>query len=129
MPAGVLSFLADIVLVAHLAFVVFVVLGGLLVFRWPRVAWLHIPCALWGGLVEMFGWLCPLTPLEVALRRAAGEGGYRGGFLEYYLEPLLYPPGLSRGWQVGLGLFVITLNAVIYLTVWRRRRAGRSERV
>jgi hypothetical protein len=123
--ARALSLLADLVLTGHVAFVLFVVFGGLLALRWPRAAWVHVPCAFWGALVEVAGWVCPLTPLEVALRRAAGEGGYSGGFLAHYVEPLLYPPGLTRGMQVGLGLAVIALNLGVYAVVWRRRR--RSE--
>jgi hypothetical protein len=116
-----LSLLADLVLVGHVAFVAFVVLGGLLVLRWRRVAWLHVPCALWGAWVEVAGWVCPLTPLENALRRAAGEAGYAGGFLEHYVAPILYPPGLTRGIQVALGIAVLALNVVVYSAAWRRR--------
>ena len=116
------SVLADAVLVLHLAFVVFVVLGGLLVLRWPRVAWLHLPCAAWGAMVELTGWICPLTPLETSLRDLAGQGGYEGSFLERYVVPLLYPGTLTREIQVGLGIAVLALNAGIYAWVlWRRR--------
>lgn len=115
-----LSLLADLVLVGHVAFVAFVVLGGLLVLRWGRVAWLHVPCALWGAWVEIAGWMCPLTPLENALRRAAGQAGYAGGFLEHYVAPVLYPPGLTRGFQVALGVAVLALNVAVYSIVWRR---------
>jgi Protein of Unknown function (DUF2784) len=106
--------LADAVLLAHLLFVVFVVAGGLLVLRWPRVAWLHVPAALWGVVVEWSGALCPLTPLEVALRRAGGEAGYGGGFVEHYVWPVLYPAALTRGTQFVLGAFVVAINVVIY---------------
>lgn len=116
--------LADLVLVAHVAFVVFVVLGGLLVLRWRRLAWAHLPCALWGAWVELAGWVCPLTPLENRLRRAAGGAGYAEGFLTHYVVPLLYPPGLTRGMMMGLGVGVIVLNAALYTWVWRRNRKG-----
>ena len=119
--------LADVALVAHLAFVLFVVLGGFFVLRRLRVAWLHLPCALWGAWVELAGWICPLTPLEVSWRRQAGEVGYSGGFLEHYFTRLLYPDGLTRGVQVGLGVVVLALNLVVYTLAWRRWRARRLE--
>lgn len=128
----ILSFLADLVLAFHAAFVGFVVLGGLLVLRWPRAAWVHVPCALWGSWVVIVGWICPLTPLESALRRAAGEVGYRGGFLDHYVQFVLYPPGLTRGVQVALGATALAFNVAVYAWVWRRRakparRAKRRE--
>ena len=119
------SVLADLVLAGHAAFVVFVMLGGLLVLRWSRVAWVHVPSALWGVWVEVAGKVCPLTPMENELRRAAGESGYPGGFLEHYLTPIIYPHGLTRGIEVGLGVAVLLLNLVVYTVVWQRtlRRA------
>jgi hypothetical protein len=122
---AVYALLANLVVGAHLAFVVFVVLGGLLVLRWPRVAWVHVPCAIWGGIVELMGWVCPLTPLEHEFRRRAGEGVYGTTFLEHYVIPLLYPGALTRGMQIGLGLGVVVLNVAVYALVWRRRRAAR----
>lgn len=116
--------LADLVVVVHLAFVAFVVLGGLLVLRRGWVAWLHLPAALWGALIELFGWVCPLTPLEQWLRRRAGEAGYQGGFVEHYLLPILYPGELTREIQVMLGVAVLVLNLAVYGWVLRRRRAG-----
>lgn len=115
------SLLADVVLGAHAAFVLFVALGGLLVLRRPRVAWAHVPCAVWGAWVELAGWVCPLTPLENELRRRAGEAGYAGGFLEHYVTPVLYPQGLTREVQVGLGVAVVVVNVVVYWVAWRRR--------
>jgi hypothetical protein len=115
--------LADLVVVLHLGFVLFVVLGGLLALRWPRAAWLHLPAALWGAGIEFVHGVCPLTPLENRLRELGGESGYSGGFVEHYLLPVLYPAGLSRSAQLALGLFVVALNAAIYLQVWRRRRS------
>lgn len=122
--------LADLVVGAHVAFVLFVVFGGLLVVRWPKVAWAHVPCALWGAWVELAGKVCPLTPLEVRLRRAAGEAGYSGGFLERYVIPILYPGELTRGVQIGLGLAVLALNVGLYAWAVRsaRRRRGEAER-
>jgi len=106
--------LADLVLVVHITFVLFVVLGGLLVLRWPRAAWLHIPAAIWGVLIEYTGWICPLTPLENSFRARGGEMGYSGGFIEHYIQPLLYPAGLTRGTQIALGSFVLLLNLGAY---------------
>ena len=118
--------LADAVLVLHLAFVVFVVLGGLLVLRAPRLAWLHLPAAAWGAIIELFGFVCPLTPLENRLRRLGGEETYSGGFIEHYVASLLYPQGLTRGIQYVLAAFVIAVNVAIYWIIWRRRPRGRS---
>ncbi|MFS8976560.1 DUF2784 domain-containing protein [Cupriavidus necator] len=119
------AWLADLVVVAHGLFILFVVAGGLLVLRWPRVAWLHLPAAAWGVLIEWFGWICPLTPLENTLRKAAGQAGYSGGFVERYLLPLIYPPGLTPAVQLWLGLVVLVVNVAIYALWWRRRRAAR----
>jgi len=112
---------ADAVLALHLAFVVFVVFGGLLVLRTPRIAWLHLPAVAWGALIEFSGWICPLTPLEVALRRRAGEAGYGGDFVEHYLVALIYPAGLTRELQVSIGAAVLLINLVVYFVLWRRR--------
>ena len=114
---------ADLVLVVHLAFVLFVVLGGLLALRWRRVAWVHVPVALYGAMVEFVGFICPLTPLEVWLRRRGGEAGYAGGFIEHYIVAALYPRGLTRGVQLALGTAVLVLNGIVYLVWWRRRRS------
>jgi len=116
--------LADLVLALHGIFVLFVVLGGLLVLRWPWMAWAHVPAACWGIVVEMTGWICPLTPLEVALRRAAGEILYEMTFLERYLVPLIYPSTLTREMQVGLGGMVLVVNIVVYGIAVRRARRG-----
>jgi len=115
------SLAADLVASLHFAFVVFVVLGGLLVLRWPRLAWLHLPAVAWGASIELLGWICPLTPLENRLRHEAGLAGYEGGFVEHYLLPLLYPASLSRSVQVILGLSVLLINAVLYGSILRRR--------
>lgn len=118
--------LAEAVLLAHFAFVVFVVAGGLLTLRWPRVAWAHVPCAAWGAFVELSGGICPLTPLENEMRRRAGQSGYGEGFLEHYIVPVLYPTGLTREIQVGLGVAVLLLNAGVYAWVWRRHLRDRG---
>ena len=116
-------FLADVVLLLHLAFVVFVVAGGLLVLRRPRLAWIHLPAAAWGALVEFMGWPCPLTPLENRLRRLGGEAGYESGFIEHYITAVLYPEGLPREVQFALGAFVLLVNGSIYTRLLRARRS------
>ncbi len=117
--------LADLVVFAHVAFIVFVLLGGLLALRWPRAPWLHLPAAVWGVAVELLGWFCPLTPLETHLRRASGAAGYSGGFVERYLIPIVYPAELTRELQLLLGCAVLGSNVAIYLVVWRRLRGAR----
>ena len=116
--------LADLALVLHLGFVLFVVLGGLLVVRWPRLAWVHIPAAVWGVLIEYTGWICPLTPLENSLRVRGGEPGYGGGFIQHYIQPLLYPNGLTRGTQLVLGSAVLLLNVAAYAAAFLPRQSS-----
>ena len=113
--------LADAVLGVHLLYIVFVVVGGLLVARWAWVAALHLPAAAWGAAVELCGLWCPLTPLENAFRARAGEGGYEGGFIERYLLPLIYPGALTREMQLAMGAGVVLLNLGLYFWIWRRR--------
>ncbi|MDT3671990.1 MAG: DUF2784 domain-containing protein [Aromatoleum sp.] len=115
------GFAADLVVALHFAFILFVVAGGLLALRWPRLAWVHLPLVAWGAGIELIGWVCPLTPLENVLRRAAGQAGYAGGFIDHYLTPLIYPPGLTREHQLALGLFVTIVNVVIYGMIALRR--------
>ena len=115
---------ADAVLVLHLAFVLFVIFGGVLALRWPRLAWVHIPVALYGATIEFVGFICPLTPLENSLRHAGGEAGYAGGFIDHYITATLYPSGLTRAIQLVLGVGVLLLNAIVY-TIWFRRRRRR----
>ncbi len=110
--------LADAVLVLHLAFVAWVVAGGLVVLRWRRAAWLHLPAVAWGALVELAGWVCPLTPLEMTLRRAAGDPYHHDSFVAEHLLPVLYPGDLTRPVQIVLGLAVLALNGAIYARVW-----------
>ena len=119
-----LSLLADLVLAVHATFLLFVVLGGLLVLWKPRIAWVHIPCAMWGAWVELVGWICPLTPLEVDLRIRAGEVGYGGGFIERYVTAVLYPQGLTREIQIGLGIAVIAVNIIVYIIVIKKARTN-----
>jgi hypothetical protein len=116
--------LADLVLVVHLSFVLFVVLGGLLVLRWPKMAWLHVPAAIWGVLIEYAGWICPLTPLENSLRHSGGEAGYSGGFIEHYIQPALYPAGLTRGTQMVLGSLALIVNLTAYGVLIAGRKRG-----
>ncbi len=120
------ALLADLVLVLHAAFIVFVVLGGLLVLWRRHIVWLHIPAAAWGILIEFRGWICPLTFLENDLRQAAGGNGYAGGFIDHYLAPLVYPEALTPETQVMLGLAALLANVVIYTLVWRRFRSRRA---
>jgi hypothetical protein len=118
--------LAELIVLVHFGFVLFVVLGGLLVLRWPRLAWFHLPAAVWGGLIELTGVICPLTPLEKWLRLAGGLAAYEGGFIAHYILPVLYPAGLTRGIQIALGVAVTALNLAVYATLALRRRGGRA---
>ena len=113
---------ADAVVLLHLVFILFVALGGLLVLRWPRVAWAHLPAVVWGALIEFTGWICPLTPLENQLRAAAGDPAYTGGFIDRYIVPIVYPAQLTRGTQLALGTAVIVVNLAIYGAVIIRQR-------
>ncbi|HEX5387166.1 MAG TPA: DUF2784 domain-containing protein [Gemmatimonadales bacterium] len=114
--------IADLVVLFHVAFVLFVVLGGLLVLRWGWVAWAHLPAAAWGAWIEFSGRVCPLTPLENSLRLASGQPAYAGDFVGHYILPVLYPAGLTHGVQVALGMFVVGLNLAIYSVVTARSR-------
>ena len=105
---------ADLLVLVHLAFIVFVVAGGFTVFKWHWMALLHIPAAAWGALIEFRGWVCPLTPWENSLRKLAGKDGYSEGFIEHYVLQLVYPPGLTRDIQTTLGLIVVGINLLIY---------------
>lgn len=120
--------LADAVLLLHFGFVLFVAAGGLLVMKWPRLAWLHLPALLWAVWIELSGNLCPLTPMEQSLRQQAGEVAYTGSFIGHYIEPILYPAGLTREAQWWLAGTVLALNLLIYLLVIRARRVARSQR-
>lgn len=106
--------LADCVVLLHFAFVIFVVIGGLFVIRWRKIAWVHLPVVIYAALIELIGWVCPLTPLENWLRRKGGQAGYQVSFIEQYLLPLLYPVGYTRAVQLTLGFSVLAVNLVIY---------------
>ncbi|WP_454061852.1 DUF2784 domain-containing protein [Candidatus Nitrospira salsa] len=113
--------LADLVLVFHLCFILFVLVGGLLILRWNWVLWVHLPAVLWVAALEFGGWICPLTPLENWLRHSGGEAGFSGGFIEHYLVPVIYPDGLTLSIQWYLGLSVVLLNLGLYSFVYSRR--------
>ena len=112
---------ADLVVLLHLGFILFVALGGFLVLRWQRLAWVHVPAVIWGALVEIAGWICPLTPLENSLRKAAGDAAYTGGFIEQYIVPIIYPAAMTREMQIGLGAAVIIINLLVYRVAILRR--------
>lgn len=110
---------ADVVVILHLAFILFAAAGGLLVLRWPRLMWLHLPAVGWAAAIELFGWACPLTVLENRWRSAAGS--YEGGFIAHYLLPIIYPPGLTRDMQIMLGVAVVAVNVIVYYVLAARR--------
>lgn len=114
--------LADLVLIAHLLFIVFVVAGAALVARWNGLMPVHLLAVAWGAAIEFAGWVCPLTPLEKWARNMAGEAGYDSGFIEHYLAAIIYPGGLTRGMQLVLGVFVLLINLFAYLMIFKRRR-------
>lgn len=119
---------ADGILLIHLGFILFVVLGALAVFRLPRFAWIHLPAAAWGAFVELSGRLCPLTTLENVLRTRAGQAGYADSFIEHYLVSIIYPAGLTRGMQLSLAGFVVVVNVILYALLIRRRLAMSQSR-
>jgi len=119
------SVAADSLVILHLVFIAFVLLGGLLQLKWRWLIYLHLPAVAWGILIELQGWLCPLTPLEQHFRRLAGETGYSGGFIQHYLLPLIYPAGLTRELQTLFALCVITANLVIYTVIYAKYLRGR----
>lgn len=112
--------LANALVLLHLAFILFVVAGGLLLPWKPRLVWLHLTAVAWGAAIEFMGWICPLTPLENHFRRLSGESGYEGGFIEHYLLPLIYPETLTPARQTLLGVLALSINILIYLWLWRR---------
>jgi hypothetical protein len=116
------SAIADAFVVVHFAFTAFVIFGGFLTWRWPRLALAHLPALAWGCWIEVSHSICPLTPLENHWRHLAGEAGYRGGFLAHYLVRVLYPPGLTWQIQQELAVLLITINVVAYAGLIRRRR-------
>ena len=120
---------ADALVVVHLGFILFVVTGGFLAWRWRKVAWIHLPVACWGALIEFAGWVCPLTPLENDMRRLAGDLGYEGGFIEHYVTPVIYPAQLTVQIQIGLGILVLLLNGFAYSVYFIRRRSHQNTSV
>jgi len=116
------SAIADALVVVHFAFTAFVIFGGFLTWRWPRIALLHLPALVWGCWIEISHSICPLTPLENHWRQLAGEAGYREGFLAHYLVRVLYPPGLTWDVQYELAALLVAVNAVAYVGLVRRRR-------
>ena len=121
--------LADATVLLHLLFIAFMVMGGALALRWPRLAWLHLPLAAWGMLVQWMSWICPLTPLENWFRAAGGGTAYPGGFVEHYLVPILYPVAAGPRFHLILGFAVLATNAAIYgVLLGRSLRARRSRR-
>ena len=112
--------LADLTSLTHLAFILFVVLGAVLVVRWPKLMWLHLPAAAWGVLIEFAGWYCPLTDVENFFLHRAGEAGYKGGFVSHYILSMIYPHGLKRGLEIAIGAFVLVVNAALYVRVFRK---------
>ncbi len=120
--------LANGIVGLHLAFILFAMLGGLLVLRWPRCGFIHVPSVAWAALVELMHWPCPLTPIENWLRNAGGRGEYERGFVEHYLIPVIYPPGLSPTHQIALGVALVALNLGVYFVLWRRATRLRASR-
>lgn len=118
------ALLADAVLVLHGAFIVFALFGALTLLWRTTMAWLHLPAVAWATWVAFSGAICPLTPLEQSLRRAAGQAGYEGGFIEHYLTALIYPEGLTRNLQLAFGAVVLALNLALYAMVAIRLRFG-----
>lgn len=117
---------ADLLVLAHTLFVLFVVLGGLLVARWPRLVWVHLPAAAWGVLIEFEGWICPLTPFENYLRERGGSSTYQDDFVVHYIVPLLYPAHLTTSLQFWLGSAAIVSNVLAYWFVLRRHAGTTS---
>lgn len=113
--------LADLTLLFHLIFIIFVIVGGFLAIRWPGMAWVHLPAMVWGVAIEFAGWICPLTPLENWLLRAGGQAGYSGGFIERYLLPVIYPTHLTPEMQIYLGAGVLFINLIAYALFFRYR--------
>lgn len=114
--------IADLIVILHFIFIIFALVGGLLVLKWRRVAWGHLPAVLWAAFIEFTGGVCPLTPLENWLRLKGGNGAYQSEFIENYIMALIYPAALTPQMQMLLGLIVITINLAVYAGVWRRTR-------
>ncbi|MGB8718574.1 MAG: DUF2784 domain-containing protein [Desulfobacterales bacterium] len=117
---------ADMLVILHLGFIVFVVLGGFAGLKWRRLIYLHLPAAAWGALIVFKGWICPLTPLEIYLRRAGGQAGYSGSFIDHYLIPIIYPAALTRELQIAMGVMVVAINLLPY--GWMMARYARKRK-
>jgi hypothetical protein len=124
----VYNILADAIVVIHLLFIIFVICGGLLVIRWPRMAFLHLPAAIWGALIEIFNWICPLTPLENHFLSLAGKSTYEGDFIVRHLIPVIYPGNLTMNIQHILGGVVIFINIIFY-AITLRKHTKKSRRI
>ena len=120
------KFLADLILLIHFSFILFIVFGGFTVLKWRRIIYYHIPAALWGAVIEISGWGCPLTPLEIELRVRAGSGFYTGSFINHYLTPIVYPPGLTQPLQYYLAAGLIIINGAAYYIIWKKLRESRD---
>ncbi|MDJ0655985.1 MAG: DUF2784 domain-containing protein [Xanthomonadales bacterium] len=118
---------ADLVVVLHLLFVLYVVAGALFCLKWPRAWLVHLPAAVWGVLVELNQWICPLTTAEQGLRKLANQSGYSGSFVDHYLVPILYPPGLTARTQIALGVVVVLVNLLLYGLVILKRRPAKNQ--
>ena len=116
---------ADLVVLIHFCFILFVILGGFLVIKWRRLIWLHLPAAVWGALIEFYGWVCPLTVLENKLRQASG-GSYSTGFIEHYIIPVIYPAGLTPDIQLLMGVAVVVVNLFVYTQIVKKFRETRK---
>lgn len=119
--------LAELVLLAHFAFVLFAVFGGLLVLKSRRWAWIHVPAVVWASIVNLASWTCPLTPVEQSFRNAAGQAGYTGGFIEHYIGPIVYPGGMPRRLELVAAFSVVAWNLLVYGMVLMRRRVKGEE--
>ncbi len=113
---------ADVIVLTHLGFILFVTFGGLLLFKSRKWIWVHLPAVIWGSIVELTGWICPLTPLENWLRVKGGHEVYREAFIEHYIMPIIYPSGYTRGFQILLGILVIVINIILYTWAFRRSK-------
>jgi len=112
---------ADFIIVLHFTFILFVLVGGILVLKWRWLIWLHLPAVIWGALISFMGWICPLTPLENMLRQAGGGEVYLTGFIEQYIVPLIYPSGFNHEMFVAIGLFVVVVNVIVYAFIFNKR--------
>lgn len=119
--------LANTILLVHFLFIVFALFGGLFLLRYRWVVWLHVPAFIWAALISFAGWICPLTPWEVYLRKAAGQQGYTGGFIEQYITPVIYPEGYTREFAIAAGITVIVVNLMLYgIAIYRLIKQSRT---